>query len=557
MPRLAALSALFLMMSLAFAATALAESVPYPIVDTGQQVCYGTRGKIACGPGTNAGQDAQYQGNQPRYINNGDGTVSDLVTGLMWVKARGERMGWEAAMREAADCRVGGYDDWRAPSIKELYSLIDFRGSAQRSAASSIPYLDTRYFDFAFGNASRGQRIIDCQDWSATRYVATTMGGSPTAFGVNFADGRIKGYPSMSHRTLGRYIRYVRGNPRYGRNDYRADTATITDRATGLVWQRGDSGRGLDWPSALNYCERLELGGHDDWRLPNAKELQSIVDYTRSPATTGTAAIDPVFSVSDIESYYWTGTTHLDGPSAGSQAVYIAFGRAMGQMAMPGSNQKQIMDVHGAGAQRSDPKSGRQPANRGPQGDDVRVKNYVRCVRGGQVTLALTASGSARPPWAGRTENVENGADTTTSQNQRGGMGRGMGMNSGMGRGMNQGGMGQGTNQYGQRPEMQPGMGQGQYGQPPQMPQGMGQSGMQQGGMQQGGMQQGQGRGFGPPPEAREACQGRNQNEACSFESPHGTITGLCMAPRGEMICVPEHGRGGPGGMRPGSPPQQ
>ena len=40
------------------------------------------------------------------------------------------------------------------------------------------------------------------------------------------------------------------------------------------------------------------------------------------------------------------------------------------------------MDVHGAGSQRSDPKTG-NPMSRGPQGDMIRVKNYVRCVRGG------------------------------------------------------------------------------------------------------------------------------------------------------------------------------
>ena len=44
----------------------------------------------------------------------------------------------------------------------------------------------------------------------------------------------------------------------------------------------------------------------------------------------------------------------------------------------------QWQDVHGAGAQRSDPKSG-DPANfptgRGPQGDAIRINNYVRLVR--------------------------------------------------------------------------------------------------------------------------------------------------------------------------------
>ncbi|MCP4265075.1 MAG: hypothetical protein GY777_05790 [Candidatus Brocadiaceae bacterium] len=50
-----------------------------------------------------------------------------------------------------------------------------------------------------------------------------------------------------------------------------------------------------------------------------------------------------------------------------------------------------IMDVHGSGSQRSDPKTG-NPRSRGPQGDMIRVRNYIRCVRGGSVKLATGTS---------------------------------------------------------------------------------------------------------------------------------------------------------------------
>ena len=48
----------------------------------------------------------------------------------------------------------------------------------------------------------------------------------------------------------------------------------------------------LNWEEALEWAESLEYAGYSDWRLPNAKELQNIVDYTRSPSTSETAAID-------------------------------------------------------------------------------------------------------------------------------------------------------------------------------------------------------------------------------------------------------------------------
>lgn len=376
-----------------------AHAVNYPIVDTGQTTCYDNN-RVIRSPRAGqdfAGQDAQHQGNQPSYRDHGDGTISDLVTGLMWVKARGETMSWDQAAAGAKACRVGGHTDWRMPTIKELYSLINFTGQMGRTGRQSIAYLDTKYFDFVFGDAvGDGRRVLDVQDWSATKYRSTTMNGNETAFGVNFADGRIKGYPTNDRRlNLGRFVRYVRSNPSYGRNDFVDNgDGTVSDRATGLSWTQADSGRGMDWQAALalaawanetNYC------GHSDWRLPNAKELQSLVDYTRCPDVTRSAAIDPLFKVSTIDGgeypYFWTSTTHLDGPPGHtmSRAVYVSFGRALGWMKFPPQFQWQLLDVHGAGAQRSDLKYGdasRLPRGLGPQGDVQRIDNHVRLVRG-------------------------------------------------------------------------------------------------------------------------------------------------------------------------------
>ena len=171
--------------------------VPYAVVGTGQSKCYDNSREIfPPKPGEPFyGQDAQHPGPAPAYKDNGDGTVTDVNTGLMWVKARGGKVTWKEAAAGAAECRVGGHADWRMPTIKELYSLINFMGGFHQSAANSTPYLDARAFEFVYGDEAQGERGIDCQDWSATTYAGTTMNGNPTAFGVNFADGRIKGVP--------------------------------------------------------------------------------------------------------------------------------------------------------------------------------------------------------------------------------------------------------------------------------------------------------------------------------------------------------------------------
>ncbi|TWT80445.1 hypothetical protein CA13_18620 [Planctomycetes bacterium CA13] len=387
----------------------------YSIVDTAQRRCYDNSREIIYPKQSDPlfGQDAHYEGNEPTYRDNGDGTISDLVSGLMWQKTPEQKVPFNQAIDGAADCRVGGFDDWRLPSIKELYSLIDFSGEdidpQARSAEGLRPFIDTDYFDFAYGDPSKGERIIDSQCATSTKYVSTTMHGSPTMFGVNFADGRIKGYPIGPNRRRGEktyVVFYVRGNPDYGTNDFHDNgDGTVTDQATGLTWMQGDSGTlkagdrrdgKLNWQQALAWAEGLEFAGHSDWRLPNAKELQSIVDYTRSPDSNGSAAIAELFTCTPQQNpagktdfgSYWTGTTHKR-LGRGDTAAYVSFGRSQGWMRDPRGGMT-LLDVHGAGAQRSDPKAGdpsRFPHGRGPQGDVIGIYNLVRPVRAGEVTV--------------------------------------------------------------------------------------------------------------------------------------------------------------------------
>ena len=180
----------------------------------------------------------------------------------------------------------------------------------------------------------------------------------------------------------GQDAHYMGNKPSYTNNG----DGTISDLSTGLMWQKTDDGTSRDWSTSLTYAENLTLGGKSDWRLPNAKELQSIVDYMRSLQTTNSPAINPIFETSQIKDpggninypFFWSSTTHKDGVNPYGSAVYVAFGEGQGKM------RNKLMDVHGAGCQRSDPKSGNRddyPQFFGPQGDVRYVYNYVRCVR--------------------------------------------------------------------------------------------------------------------------------------------------------------------------------
>ncbi|HCU57005.1 MAG TPA: hypothetical protein DF984_02050 [Anaerolineaceae bacterium] len=305
-----------------------------------------------------------------------------------------DKLTWEEALAYAETFALAGYSDWRLPTIKELYSLNDFNGTdpsaVQGTDTSGLtPFIDTDYFEFAYGDTNAGERIIDAQMATSTIYTSTTMGGNTTMFGFNFADGRIKGYPVDKLF----YVYYVRGSSDYGINDFVDNTdGTVSDLATGLMWAQEDSATGMDWESSLAWVQQLNEEnylGYSDWRLPNAKELQSIVDYSLSPDATNSATLDPVFQIITITNkagqtdypMFWTSTTHANTSNhPGFEAVYVAFGRAMGNM------HNEWMDVHGAGAQRSDPKAGvasDYSQGRGPQGDAIRIENFVRVVKDG------------------------------------------------------------------------------------------------------------------------------------------------------------------------------
>jgi len=380
----------------------LVHGQSYKVVDTGQSQCFDNNIIIAAPDSGTAffGQDAQYSGFQPAYQDNGDGTITDLITGLIWQKMLPDaKYDYGECVMFADTSTYAGYTDWRLPTIKELYSLILFSGITGMDEQSSVPYIDTNYFDFRFGGTViPSERFIDAQYATNTIYRGTTMGDNETMFGVNFVDGRIKGYPTSKDFE----IRLIRGRTDYGINAFIENSdSTISDFATGLMWDQTGISIGMDWETALAWvtARNTELyRGYSDWRLPNIKELHSIVDYDRSPSFTNSPAIAEVFFVPMISDedgndnfpFYWASTTHFDGP-APNKATYVCFGEALGFMQVPPNSGNYVLqDVHGAGAQRSDPKAGDPndyPYGHGPQGDVIRIYNYVRVVRNLEVEI--------------------------------------------------------------------------------------------------------------------------------------------------------------------------
>jgi len=148
--------------------------------------------------------------------------------------------------------------------------------------------------------------------------------GQKTCYGYNTEEGLWTELPCDSTDYPGQDGFYQVGCPMAGRFVDNGD-GTVTDNCTGLMWQKDTAdinGDGtivweqdaVTWQTALKYCEGLEFAGHDDWRLPNVRELQSIVDYGRI-----WPSIDPAFTAKCDTwptSYYWTSSTPKPFPSS-------------------------------------------------------------------------------------------------------------------------------------------------------------------------------------------------------------------------------------------------
>ena len=306
-------SSIFITLSMVLFSFGLStDSGAFKLPDTGQTKCYqavSPYAEISCpSPGDPLAQDGSYNINPMSYTDNGNGTVTDNNTGLMWQKQDdGDTYNWYEAsgtyhetsnptsINVCGELRTGGYTDWRLPSKKELVTIVNY----------AIPY-PAPMIDPVFSNTK------------LPPYWSSTPGSNNTsiAWFVSFAlEGVITGLKSAGH-----FVRCVRGGPYPSQSFIDNGNKTVTDIKTGLIWQQ-ETGQG-DWAFALSFCEGLTLANQSDWRLPNIKELESLTDATRY-----NPAIDTVFFPNPGLGFYWSSTTFATNP-ANAEAIYINYGTA-------------------------------------------------------------------------------------------------------------------------------------------------------------------------------------------------------------------------------------
>ncbi|MCI8857019.1 MAG: DUF1566 domain-containing protein [Clostridiaceae bacterium] len=213
-----------------------------------------------------------------------DGSGSALPPGADWaagarmIHDRNTGLFWELKSPEAgsvndcgarytfAECgaylsrlnaaRFGGFDDWRLPNRDELRSLMDY---GREDCA-----LDPAVFENAPVGDYWTKNVHKKQPWFAWTIfsgfgcaVVKSMESRQYVMAVRGGDGRFGEWYS------GRFTDHGDG--------------TVTDHATGLMWQKGTGERTAP-ETAETLCAEMTLAGYTDWRLPNIKELGTILN---------------------------------------------------------------------------------------------------------------------------------------------------------------------------------------------------------------------------------------------------------------------------------------
>jgi hypothetical protein len=107
---------------------------------------------------------------------------------------------------------------------------------------------------------------------------------------------------------------------------------TVTDKGTGLIWQKCSMGQNNDascsgtatmatWANAVSYCDSLDFAGRTDWRLPNVNELKSIADRS-----TWNPVIDAVAFPATVANPYWSSSTYVPNTANAWSVYFFGFG---------------------------------------------------------------------------------------------------------------------------------------------------------------------------------------------------------------------------------------
>lgn len=202
------------------------------------------------------------------------GTVTDDRTHLVWQRAAGAPMALAEARAACEALELEGQSDWRLPTRIELLSLVDYA----RSAAPAMNPV-------AFAPATEAGSAWTTSD--------DARAPGARAWFVDFAlrTSAVIEVPSKLR------VRCVRGLPAPA-PALALEGEVALDPRTGLRWQRRVATPGpVTWTEALVACQSAKTEGRLGWRLPSARELETLYDVRASRAPSWRTAAFPIDDV--------------------------------------------------------------------------------------------------------------------------------------------------------------------------------------------------------------------------------------------------------------------
>lgn len=248
---------------------------------------------LACPVNGWRAQDGDFQPNTHPLVPQANDEVRDEASGLTW-RARDdavERTQADAVAHCAAlETEGAPAGTWRLPSVIELATLVNL-GRANPAIDQAFPDVSrTNYW------TSTPVANANTMHWSVRFGVGEVMPMISTNSGpARCVRGALKVQPPEGKVRLAGLLT--------------ATDETVKDEAHGLEWQRADDGRKRSWRDSLDACAHLTLAGHDDWHLPNALELMSLLEYDAAAPTK----LDPVFERARAE-LYWSSSYSANTP---------------------------------------------------------------------------------------------------------------------------------------------------------------------------------------------------------------------------------------------------
>jgi hypothetical protein len=310
---------------------------------TGQEKCYNTSGTSVDCATAGAGQDGDIKAGvvwpASRFVSSGD-CITDNLTGLKWTKDANVvgTKNWASAISSAAAVNLCGCDSWRLPNVNELESLVHAGYNEELCGGSLCSSLSDWLKEMGFSNVSGQDYWSSTTDSSAITFAwAVNMGGGI----VNNSYAKITSlhvWPVCGSSTnvwkTGQTTSYATGDDGNLQKGVAwpatrftvgtgAESDCVTDNLTGLMWTK-DANRFLTklWVNAITEANSQDLCGHDDWRLPNRKELFSLIDRSQhNPALLSGHPFDHVRT----DNSYWSSTTQ-SSVTGSAWEVYMGSG---------------------------------------------------------------------------------------------------------------------------------------------------------------------------------------------------------------------------------------